>query len=117
MRATNLSRLLAVMTALFLTMAACSSEEDTETADAGGDTEDVVAPAEGDTTAADDTEGPANATDNTQETGAAEPPADGPIRIGLLTSLTGPFTPWGLQTRAGMQLGIDEINDSGGVEG
>jgi hypothetical protein len=113
----NLLRLLAVMAALLLTMAACSSEEDTQTADAGGDTEDIVAPTEEDTTATDATEEPANATDNAQETGAAETSADGPIRVGLLTSLTGRFTPWGLQTRAGMQLGIDEINDSGGVEG
>lgn len=40
-----------------------------------------------------------------------------PIRIGTLTSLNGPFTPWGLQVRDGMQLAVDEINADGGVDG
>jgi branched-chain amino acid transport system substrate-binding protein len=40
-----------------------------------------------------------------------------PIRLGVLTSLTGPFTPWGIQTRAGMALAVNEINRSGGVKG
>jgi branched-chain amino acid transport system substrate-binding protein len=40
-----------------------------------------------------------------------------PIRIGTLTSLTGNFTPWGLQVRDGMQLAVDEINEEGGVDG
>jgi branched-chain amino acid transport system substrate-binding protein len=40
-----------------------------------------------------------------------------PIKLGVLTSLTGPFTPWGLQTRAGMALAVNEINRSGGVRG
>ena len=40
-----------------------------------------------------------------------------PIRIGALTSLTGNFTPWGLQVRDGMQLAVNEINQRGGVDG
>ena len=40
-----------------------------------------------------------------------------PIRIGALTSLTGNFTPWGVQVRDGMQLAVNEINASGGVDG
>jgi branched-chain amino acid transport system substrate-binding protein len=40
-----------------------------------------------------------------------------PIRIGALTSLTGNFTPWGVQTRAGMQLAVNEINQAGGAGG
>ena len=39
------------------------------------------------------------------------------IKIGALTSLNGPFTPWGLQVRDGMQLAVDEINADGGVDG
>lgn len=39
------------------------------------------------------------------------------IKIGVLTSLTGPFTAWGIQTRAGMALAVNEINRSGGVKG
>lgn len=44
-------------------------------------------------------------------------PAGEPIVIGALTSLNGPFTPWGLQVRDGMQLAVDEINEDGGVDG
>jgi branched-chain amino acid transport system substrate-binding protein len=40
-----------------------------------------------------------------------------PIRIGALTSLTGNFTPWGVQVRAGMQFAANEINQAGGVGG
>ncbi len=40
-----------------------------------------------------------------------------PIRIGVLTPLTGPFAPWGLQVRAGAALAVNEINRSGGVRG
>ena len=40
-----------------------------------------------------------------------------PIKIGVLTSLTGPFAPWGIQTRAGMALAVNEINRAGGVKG
>lgn len=43
--------------------------------------------------------------------------SDEPIRIGVLTSLTGNFTPWGLQARDGMQLAVDDINNDGGVDG
>jgi branched-chain amino acid transport system substrate-binding protein len=40
-----------------------------------------------------------------------------PIKVGVLTSLTGAFTAWGIQTRAGMALAVNEINRSGGVKG
>jgi len=46
-----------------------------------------------------------------------EPPNTDPIKIGALTSLTGPFTPWGIPSSAGMQLAVDEINAAGGVDG
>ena len=39
-----------------------------------------------------------------------------PIKIGVLTSLTGSFAPWGIQTRAGMALAVNEINRAGGVK-
>jgi len=52
------------------------------------------------------------------DSGDTEAEAGGdPIRIGALTSLNGPFTPWGLQVRDGMQLAVDEINADGGVDG
>ena len=59
-------------------------------------------------------------TDDANETEAAvdEPEASTePVKIGVLTSLTGPFTPWGVHASAGMQLAADEINASGGIDG
>src|SRR5919204_5649042 len=41
----------------------------------------------------------------------------GPISIGALTSLTGPFTPWGVEVRDGMQFAVRQINAKGGVKG
>jgi branched-chain amino acid transport system substrate-binding protein len=72
------------------------------------------------TAAADDTSADAAATESTmaatEGTAApAEAPTGEPIIIGALTSLTGPFTPWGVQVRDGMQLAVDEINAAGGV--
>lgn len=49
--------------------------------------------------------------------GSSELAQGGPIRIGALTPLTGPFAPWGLQARAGMALAVNEINRAGGVKG
>jgi len=50
--------------------------------------------------------------------GGSSGPAQGsPIKIGVLTPLTGPFAPWGLQVRAGAALAVNEINRSGGVKG
>ena len=40
-----------------------------------------------------------------------------PIKIGVLTSLTGNFAPWGVQFRAGAALAVNEINRKGGVNG
>jgi len=50
--------------------------------------------------------------DNQSGSGSSEP-----IRIGALTSLTGNFTPWGVQVRAGMQLAVNEVNQAGGAGG
>jgi branched-chain amino acid transport system substrate-binding protein len=43
--------------------------------------------------------------------------AQQPIKIAFLSSLSGPFTPWGIQVRDGMKLAIAEINAKGGVNG
>jgi branched-chain amino acid transport system substrate-binding protein len=45
-----------------------------------------------------------------------EPASTEPIKIGMLTDLTG-FTPWAVQVRDGMALAAQEINDAGGVDG
>jgi branched-chain amino acid transport system substrate-binding protein len=63
----------------------------------------------------DDDDDDAGAPADTAEEG--EEPSGEPITIGVVTTLTGPFTPWGLQVRDGMQLAVDEINADGGVDG
>jgi branched-chain amino acid transport system substrate-binding protein len=49
---------------------------------------------------------------------AGQPDAvDEPVRIAFLGSLSGPFAIWGVPTRNGMQLAVNELNDAGGVLG
>jgi branched-chain amino acid transport system substrate-binding protein len=49
--------------------------------------------------------------------GSSRSAQGGAIKLGVLTSLTGGFAPWGIQVRAGMALAVNEINRSGGVKG
>lgn len=49
--------------------------------------------------------------------GVGEALAQQPIKIAFLSSLSGPFTPWGIQVRDGMKLAIAEVNAAGGVNG
>jgi len=37
------------------------------------------------------------------------------IKIGDIAPLTGPGSPWGINTDRGVQLGVDAINDAGGI--
>jgi branched-chain amino acid transport system substrate-binding protein len=82
------SKVIAAAAALTLLAAACGDDDD------------------------DDAEAPDETTEQAGDEASGEP-----ILIGTLTSLNGPFTPWGLQVRDGMQLAVDEINDEGGVDG
>jgi len=43
--------------------------------------------------------------------------AQGAIKFGFVSSLSGPFTPWGVNVRDGMKMAIDELNEKGGVLG
>lgn len=43
--------------------------------------------------------------------------AQSTIKIGFVSSLSGPFTPWGIQVRDGMKMAVDELNENGGVLG
>ena len=83
----GLSRVIGAAAVLALVAAACGDDDD----------DDAGAPAE--------------------TTEAGEEPSGEPVTIGVVTSLNGPFTPWGLQVRDGMQLAVDEINADGGVDG
>jgi branched-chain amino acid transport system substrate-binding protein len=49
--------------------------------------------------------------------GSSAAAAAAPIKLGVLTSLTGNFAPWGIQFRAGAALAVNEINRKGGVNG
>jgi branched-chain amino acid transport system substrate-binding protein len=49
--------------------------------------------------------------------GSSAASAAAPIKLGVLTPLTGNFSPWGIQVRAGAALAVNEINRSGGVKG
>ncbi len=80
----------AVLAALALLATACGSDDATDEAD--------------------------GADDGTGETDGAEASGE-TIKIGALTSLTGPFTSWGIPVSNGMQLAVDEINADGGVDG
>ena len=68
--------------------------------------------AEPEAPAADGSEAPAE----TGSDGAAAAEGE-PIRIGMLTSLSGPFAPWGVNVRNGMQMAVEDINSAGGVNG
>ncbi len=93
--------------ALALLFSACSSSDDSTdtTAAAPAATTTTAAPAATTTTAA-----PAATT-------TAAPVNTEPIKIGLLTSLTATFAPWGVSVRDGMRLAVQEINAAGGVNG
>ncbi len=59
-------------------------------------------------------------TDTTQvaaEVATTAPASTEPIKIGMLTSLTATFAPWGVSVRDGMRLAVEEINAAGGVNG
>lgn len=49
--------------------------------------------------------------------GSGAASAAAPIKLGVLTELTGPFASQGIQARAGIALAVNEINRSGGVKG
>jgi branched-chain amino acid transport system substrate-binding protein len=84
----GLSRIIAVVAAVALVAGACGDDDD---------------------------DGAGTAEETTEQ---GEEPSGEPITIGVLTSLSGgPFVPWGLQVRDGMQLAVDEINADGGVDG
>lgn len=69
---------------------------------------------ESDSSGGGDSEAAAGAGTEGADTGTAE---GEPIPIGVLTELSGPFAPWGVNVRNGMQMAVEEINDAGGVDG
>jgi branched-chain amino acid transport system substrate-binding protein len=119
------SKVVAIVTALTLVAAACGDDDDDSgAAPSSGAAPATSAPAPATTGAAPATTGAGPATTGAAPaTTGAGPATSGaaptgePIKIGVLTSITGNFAPWGLQVRDGMQLAVDEINAAGGVDG
>lgn len=107
------SRWLGLLLALALIASACGSDDSSDSSAGDSDAADSETEADdsagSDDSAEDDAEGEGDA--------AAASDSGEPIKIGALTSLTGPFTAWGIPSSAGMQLAVDEINASGGVDG
>ncbi len=94
---------------LALLFSACSTTDESADTTAGA-TETTAGATE---TTAGATETTAGAT----ETTTTVPVNTEPIKIGLLTSLTATFAPWGVSARDGMRLAVEEINAAGGVNG
>jgi branched-chain amino acid transport system substrate-binding protein len=102
-------RVLPILLVFALVLTACGGPQATETAAPATEAPATEAPAtEAPATEAPATEAPTEA--------ATEPAAEGPIKIGMLTDLTG-FTPWAVQVRDGMALAAQEVNEAGGVNG
>src|SRR5690606_33505640 len=43
--------------------------------------------------------------------------AQEPVRIGVITSITGRFAEFGEQHRAGVQVALEDVNAAGGIDG
>jgi branched-chain amino acid transport system substrate-binding protein len=98
-----------------LVAGACGDSDDDAAEDTAAETTGAPETTGGaDTTGAPETTG---ATDTTAASGTSGAATGEPIKIGILSSLTGNFAPWGLQLRDGMRLAAEEINASGGVDG
>ncbi|MEZ5176381.1 MAG: ABC transporter substrate-binding protein [Acidimicrobiia bacterium] len=90
---------MSLVLALTLIMSACSSD----------DTADTTTTTEG--------EAATTTTAPPADTTTTEPMNTEPIKIGMLTSLTATFAPWGVSVVDGMRLAVAEINAAGGVNG
>ena len=100
--------LVVVLLAVFLVVAACGGDDETTTTAAPATT---AAPTE--TTAA-----PTETTAAPTETTAGGGPATGePVKVGLITSLTGPSASPGISVKQGAELTVKHLNESGGLAG
>ena len=110
---TNIRLWVALLAALSMFAAACGSDDtDDTTSDSTEESTDTSAE-EADA----DSGGDAEEADADAEEDAGGEAGGEPIKIGVLTSFNGPFTPWGVQARDGMRLAVAEINEAGGVDG
>jgi branched-chain amino acid transport system substrate-binding protein len=118
----------AVLAAAALIVAACGDDDDDDAEEGAATTTQPAATAApvttasgattvapGTTTAPETTAAPDTTAAGT--TAAPEPPTGEPLKIGILTSITTNFAPWGLQVRDGAQLAVEDINAAGGVDG
>lgn len=97
-------RWLAVVSALALVLTACPADDD-----------DVAEPAPDEEPEPDEPD-PDPDPEPEPDDEVAEPTGD-PINFGFIGSLSGPFAPWGVSVRNGMEMAVEEINAEGGVLG
>lgn len=114
MRRLTWLRLLAALLTLALVAAACGGTDEGEGDTGDGDTEGTEDEGSESDEGSDDGSGEGSGDEGGDE-GAGL--SGEPIKIGVLTSLTGNFTPWGIQVRDGMQLAADDFNSGGGAGG
>jgi branched-chain amino acid transport system substrate-binding protein len=48
---------------------------------------------------------------------SSQPTSTSPVKLGVITSLTGAYTTLGVANKAGIDIAVDEVNGSGGVNG
>ena len=95
--------LLSALTVLALVAAACG-DDDADESGAGDDDTAAEQPEPADDAGA-------------EGSGDTEPSPEGPIKIGVIADLTGPFTTYGTSLSNSVTLAVDEINASGGIDG
>ncbi|MGI8517090.1 MAG: ABC transporter substrate-binding protein, partial [Acidimicrobiia bacterium] len=100
--------LILISLVLALVVGACGDGGGATTTDAGAATTDAGAVTTVETT------GAATTSAETTTSGAE---AEGPIKIGIIADLTGPFTTYGNSLARSAQLAVNEINAAGGIDG
>jgi|LSQX01.2.fsa_nt_gb branched-chain amino acid transport system substrate-binding protein len=102
-----LAGLIAVLLAISLVVVAC-----------GGDGETTTTAAPTTSTGPETTAAPTETTAAPTETTAGGGPATGdPVKVGLITSLTGPSASPGLSVKQGAELTVKYLNENGGLAG
>lgn len=96
---------IALLAVIALVLAACAGDT--------ADTTTTAASEPGDTTAT--TEAPTETTEAPTETTEATEPSGDPIRVGIITSSSGPLQSYGEQYLAGLEAGLDYATDGTGA--
>ena len=105
------SRLVAALLALLLVATACSGD------DTGDDTTDETTEEDAGEDAGDDTDDESEETDDGGDEEEAEEATGEPLRVGIITSSSGPLAAYGNQFLSGLEIGLDYATDGTGAIG